>query len=131
MIGANTILISLALLSGAAALGACVFLRRAQIRWRERCLTLEAQLPELRHQMELVASINARAQRQIKRMKTDAPVDALRANQTRLADPKRSLNEAIKAARQGSDSIHLSAQHGLSRAEADLIERLHGRALRV
>jgi hypothetical protein len=79
--------------------------------------------------MELVASINARAQRQIKRMETAAPVDALRANQTRLADPKRSLQAAISAARHGSDTVRLSAQHGLSRAEAELIARLHGRAL--
>jgi hypothetical protein len=81
--------------------------------------------------MELVASINARAQRQIKRMETPVRVDPLRAYQTRLTDPKRALNEAIESARHGSDTGRLSAQHGLSRAEAELVARLHGRPLAV
>ena len=116
----------------AVALAACLLLRRAQVHWRARCHALEAQLPALRHEMELVASINARAERQIRRMdtrgSTQTPSDPLKANQARLADPRRSLHEAIHAARHGTDSVRLSAQHGLSRAEAELIARLHGRA---
>jgi hypothetical protein len=129
MLSANTsgVLITVALLMCAVAIAGCVLLRRAQLHWRARCLALEAQLPVLRHEMELVASINGRAQRQIKRMDVPARADPLNANQTRLADPKRSLNEAINAARRGSDSPRLSEQHGLSRAEAELITRLHGR----
>lgn len=129
ILSAHTALI-FALLVFAVALTVCVLMRRAQVHWRARCLALEAQLPALRHEMELVASINARAQRQIKRMApagARAPLAALKANQTRLADPKRSLTAAIQAARHGTDSRGLSSQHGLSRAEAELIARLHGR----
>ena len=129
-----TALVFLALLVSAAAVTGCLFLRRAQLRWRARCLALEAQLPALRHEMQLVASINARAQRQIKRMDTrlDKRVpDMLAANQSRLADPKKSVHEAIESARHGADSRRLSAQHGLSRAEAELVARLHGRSVAV
>ena len=116
----------------AAALAGCVLLRRAQVRWRCRCLALEAQLPALRHDMELVASINVRAERQIKRMERPrVSLAGLQANQIRLADPKRSLHAAIDAARHGADSGRLASQHGLSRAEAELVARLHGRALAV
>ena len=129
---ASNALVFAALIACVAALTACVLLRRAQMQWRARCLSLEAQLPALRHEMELVASINARAQRQIKKMETrgiaPVPFDVLKANQTRLADPKRALTQAIDAARHGTDSGRLSTQHGLSRAEAELIARLHGRS---
>jgi hypothetical protein len=81
-------------------LGAVVVLQRSAARWQSRCRALEASLPALRREVE------------------------------RLQMPAsgRSLNNAIESARRGAAPGRLTQQFGLSRAEAELMARMHGQA---
>jgi hypothetical protein len=78
---------------GAAALGIAALLSVFALwsslrRWRARCMSLESAFAALRRDLELAASISARAGQQVKR---------------------------------------IEQQFGLSRSEAELVSRLHGR----
>jgi hypothetical protein len=75
---------------------------RSSKRWQARCTELEAGLASVRREMELVASISARR-------------------------PTQSIDQAIDSARRGGDPVKLTQHFGLSRGEADLVMRLHGR----
>jgi hypothetical protein len=115
------------LLQGTVALAAVGLLRRNLKHWRDRCLHVEADLKALRREMEMVASMSVRTGRQVKRIEHDYSDVADRVDLVELRGPARSLDEAIDSARRGEDPSRLTRQFGLSRGEAELVTRLHGR----
>ncbi|MGC1520384.1 MAG: DUF2802 domain-containing protein [Steroidobacteraceae bacterium] len=95
--------------------------------WRSRCLALESNLTAVRRELELLASISMKTGRRVKRVESDYSGVAERMDRVELRSPRRSLESAIDCARRGADSGRLTQQFGLSRGEADLVWRLHGR----
>ena len=95
--------------------------------WRTRCLALESSLTAVRRELELLASISLKTGRRIKRMESEYSGVAERMERVELRSPVRSFESAIDSARRGTDSGRLTQQFGLSRSEADLVWRLHGR----
>jgi len=95
--------------------------------WRTRCLALESSLTAVRRELELVASISIKTGRRIKRVESEYSGVAERMERVELRSPARSFESAIDSARRGTDSGRLTQQFGLSRSEADLVWRLHGR----
>jgi hypothetical protein len=95
--------------------------------WRTRCLALESSLTAVRRELELVASISIKTGRRIKRVESEYSGVAERMERVELRSPSRSFESAIDSARRGTDSGRLTQQFGLSRSEADLVWRLHGR----
>jgi hypothetical protein len=118
--------------AGGAALAAlafvtAVFAMRAARRWRAHCTSLEASVAALHRELELVASISMRTGRQVKRIEHDYSGVADRVEVVELRGAERSFDQAIESARRGADPDKLTQQFGLSRGEADLVARLHGR----
>lgn len=111
----------------ALALVTALFAMRAVGRWRVRCASLESSLAALHREMELVASISMRTGRQVKRIEHDYSGVADRVEVVELRGAERSFDQAIESARGGADPDKLTQQFGLSRGEADLVARLHGR----
>jgi hypothetical protein len=95
--------------------------------WRTRCLALESSLAAVRRELELVASISLKTGRRVKRVESDYSGVAERIERVELRSPARSFESAIDSARRGTESGRLTQQFGLSRSEADLVWRLHGR----
>jgi hypothetical protein len=95
--------------------------------WRTRCLALESSLTAVRRELELVASISLKTGRRMKRVESEYSGVAERMERVELRSPVRSFESAIDSARRGTDSGRLTQQFGLSRSEADLVWRLHGR----
>ncbi|HXC07520.1 MAG TPA: DUF2802 domain-containing protein [Steroidobacteraceae bacterium] len=95
--------------------------------WRSRCLALESSLMAVRRELELVASISLKTGRRVKRVESEYSGVAERMERVELRSPARSFESAIDSARRGTDSGRLTQQFGLSRCEADLVWRLHGR----
>ncbi len=116
----------------AAALGFCgaylaILATRASRGWRERCDSLEASLESMRREMEMVASISAKTGQRVKRIENEYSGVADRVEVVELRRISHSFDEAIDSARRGADPGKLSQEFGLSRGEADLVARLHGR----
>ena len=109
---------------GASALGVVgLRIARAQAaRLAERDATIE----ELRHRLDAMTALQTRTTNRLQRLETE---------QTRLAERValaqsgggRALDEAIDSARRGASVGTLIDAFGLSRGEASLIARLHGR----
>ncbi|MEP6547088.1 MAG: DUF2802 domain-containing protein [Gammaproteobacteria bacterium] len=78
-------------------------------RWQSRCISMESSLAALRRVEQDYAGVAER-------------VDLLE-----LRGSAQSFDQAIASARRGIDSGRLAQQFGLSRSEADLVTRLHGR----
>jgi Protein of unknown function (DUF2802) len=95
--------------------------------WRERCAAVEASLAAVSRELELVASISAKAGRRAQRVEQECSGVADRIDQVELRGGARALDQAIDFARRGADPVKLTQQFGLSRSEADLVTRLHGR----
>jgi hypothetical protein len=95
--------------------------------WRTRCLALESSLTGVRRELELLASISMKTGRRVKRVESEYSGVAERIERVELRSPARSFESAIDSARRGTDSGRLTQQFGLSRCEADLVWRLHGR----
>jgi Protein of unknown function (DUF2802) len=104
---------------------------RAFNRWRVRCLSVEASLAALRRELELMASISMKTGRRVNRMAHEYSGVAERVEQVELRGATQSFDQAIDSARRGADPGKLSQQFGLSRGEADLVTRLHGRKRRA
>jgi hypothetical protein len=121
----GTIIGSCALLLSVVALGALAVVNRSVAHWRERCLALEASVPALRREVELMASISVRTGRQVKRIENEYSDVAERVDLVELRGPAKSLGEAIDSARRGAEPAKLTRQFGLSRGEAELVARLH------
>jgi hypothetical protein len=96
-------------------------------RWRARCTSLESDCVALRRDLELVASISARAGHQVKRVEHQYSRVADRVDVVESRGTSGSFDQAIEWARRGADASQLSQQFGLSRSEADLVSRLHGK----
>ncbi len=105
--------------------------RRAMRRVAARCQSLETSLAAIRREMELVASISTRTGRRLKTIEHDYSGVADRVELVELRGSAQSFDQAIDSARRGADSGKLAQQFGLSRGEADLVTRLHGRKKRA
>ena len=125
-IDVSTALSILAILFSAAALWVAFNASKAMHAWRARYQELEASLPSLRREVELLASVSERTGRKVKRIEHDYSDVADRVDMVESRGPAKALDEAIDSARRGADTGKLSRQFGLSRGEAELVARLHG-----
>jgi hypothetical protein len=95
--------------------------------WQARCLALESSLEAVRRELELVASISMKTGRRVNRIEQEYSGVADRVDQVELRRSAQSFDQAIDSARRGDDPGKLIQLFGLSRGEADLVTRLHGR----
>jgi hypothetical protein len=115
----------------AASLAICALIAVAALslsvrRWRIRCAAVESNLAAMRRELELAASISLRTGRRVNRMEREYSGVADRIESVELRAPTHCFDQAIDSARRGTDPGRLTQQFGLSRAEADLVTRLHG-----
>jgi hypothetical protein len=94
---------------------------------RARCAAVESSVAALRRELELLVSISVKTGRMVKRIEHDYSGVAERVDQVELRGPAQSFDQAIDSARRDADPVKLERQFGLSRGEADLVMRLHGR----
>jgi hypothetical protein len=109
------------------ALCALLVLSFSMRRWRKRGAALESSVAAMRRELEVMASISLRTGRRVNRMEREYSGVAERIESVELRGPAQCFDQAIDFARRGTDSGKLTQQFGLSRAEADLVTRLHGR----
>jgi hypothetical protein len=120
------------LAAAAASLGFCALLGILIVsistrRWRARCIAVESSLAAMRREVEVLASISLRTGSRVKRIEQEYSGVAERVELVELRGAAASFDEAIDSARRGTDPGRLTQQFGLSRVEADLVTRLHGR----
>jgi hypothetical protein len=104
---------------------------RAAREFRERSLSAEAALAAVRRELERVAGASIKIERRIKRFEQESADIAERLEQIELRGAGQCIDQAIDYARRGADPGKLSQHFGLSRGEADLVTRLHGRKKRA
>ena len=109
------------------ALIAVVALRLSMRRLMERCATAESSLAATRRELEVTTSISLRTGSRVNRIERECSGVAARVESVELRGPAQCFDQAIDFARRGTDPAKLTQQFGLSRAEADLVTRLHGR----
>jgi hypothetical protein len=127
MVSVNLILeIAAASLASGALLGVAV-LSVSMRRWRGRCAAVESSLAAARRELEVMSSISLRTGRRVNRIEREYSGVAERIESVELRGPAQCFDQAIDFARRGTDSGKLTQHFGLSRAEADLVTRLHGR----
>ncbi|HEX3951426.1 MAG TPA: DUF2802 domain-containing protein [Steroidobacteraceae bacterium] len=114
-------------LLGSGALLGCLIMSISVRRWRARCLAVESSLAAMRREVEVLASISLRTGSRVKRIEQEYSGVAERVELVELRGAAASFDEAIDSARRGTDPGRLTQQFGLSRVEADLVTRLHGR----
>jgi Protein of unknown function (DUF2802) len=110
-------------------LASALFTIRAVHGWRGRCLMVESSLAAVHRELELMASISVKTGRRVKRIEQEYAGVADRVDQVELRGAAPSFDQAIDSARRGADPGKLTQQFGLSRGEADLVTRLHGRKI--
>jgi hypothetical protein len=100
---------------------------------------LESRAAALRRELDRVTAAAANAQLQAQ-ARTQARLQLLEQNYATITNriglvefrsEGHSFDQAIDFARRGADPDKLAAKFGLSRGEADLVTRLHGRAERA
>jgi hypothetical protein len=123
----NAILGIAGLLLALCAVLAAFFTSRSNRRLTTRCVEVESNLAAMRRELELLASISLKTGRRVKRYEQESVGVADRVAQVELRGSAQSFDQAIDSARRGTDSGRLTQQFGLSRGEADLVARLHGR----
>ena len=96
-------------------------------RARTHSLSLESTLEALRHDVASTVAIAARAARQLQHIEQEYVRMTERMHLVEAGAQARSFEQAIDSARHGADPGRLSESFGLSRGEAELISRLHGR----
>jgi hypothetical protein len=116
----------------AASLAVCALIAVAVLslsvrRWRIRHAEVESSLAAMRRELEVAASISLRTGRRVNRMEREYSGVADRIESVELRGPAQCFDQAIDSARRGTDPGRLTQQFGLTRAEADLVTRLHGR----
>jgi hypothetical protein len=126
-IGSDTILGMAGVLLGLCAALAVFAMSRANRRWRMRCDAIESSLAAMRRELELMASISVKTGRRVKRVEHEFAGVADRIEVVEMRGSAQSFDQAIDSARRGTDPGKLTQQFGLSRGEADLVTRLHGR----
>ena len=104
-----------------------LFAIRAIRAWRARCLIVESSLAAVRLELEMVTSLGVKTGLRIKRIEQEYSGVTDRVDLVELRGSVQSFDQAIDSARHGADSGKLTQQFGLSRGEADLVARLHGR----
>jgi len=104
-----------------------LFAIRAIRAWRARCLIVESSLAAVRLELEMVTSLGVKTDLRIKRIEQEYSGVTDRVDLVELRGSVQSFDQAIDSARHGADSGKLTQQFGLSRGEADLVARLHGR----
>jgi hypothetical protein len=114
---------ALALLSLIAALAALRAARRLRVQYQGA----DAAVAALRRELEIMTSIGVKTGRRVRRIEEQCSGVAERVEQVEQRGAPRSFSQAIASARRGADSGKLAQQYGLSRGEADLVARLHGR----
>ena len=112
---------------GCAALIAAIVANASMRRWRARCAALESNVAALGRELEMVASINVRNGRRVQRIEQEYSTVADRIEVIESRDPAAPFDRAIDWARRGADQSRLTQELGLSRSEAELVTRLHGR----
>jgi hypothetical protein len=123
-----TLLIAaLALGCGLLAVALAALQWRVAGRPRRRCAALEAGSRALRLDVDNADSRIVHAESKAKRTLLDCSLLAERmtALESRAESP--SFDQAIDSARRGAEPDKLAQRFGLSRGEADLVTRLHGR----
>jgi hypothetical protein len=123
----DTILEMAAASSAICALIVIVALCFSMRRLRKRCALVESNLAAMRRELEATASISLRTARRVDRIEREYSGVAERIESVELRGPAQCFDQAIDFARRGTDPGKLTQQFGLSRAEADLVTRLHGR----
>lgn len=123
----NVVLALAGLILGCGASIAVLAMAVSAARLKARCISLEASVAAMRRELEVVGSISLRTGRRVKRIEHDCAGVADRVELVELRGSAPSFDQAIDSARRGTDSGRLTQQFGLSRVEADLVERLHGR----
>ena len=109
------------------ALSAVVVLSFAMRRLRKRYAAVESNLAAMRREFEVMASISLRTGSRVKHIEREYSGVAERVESVERRGPAQCFDQAIAFARRGTDPAKLTQQFGLSRAEADLVTRLHGR----
>jgi hypothetical protein len=103
----------------------------ANRRLRKRSETLESSLGALRAELVLAqAGAQAEAQRALGRLDPLEQAYARMSERLRFVERRadgRSFDQAIDSARNGTESGKLAEQFGLSRGEAELVARMHGK----
>lgn len=122
----NTAFSITACLASLVAIGAVFSLYKSMEHWRGRCLALEAGMPSLRREVEMVASLNAQTGRQVKKIAHECLDVQDRVEMVEQRGNSRAVGDAVDSARRGADLGKLTQQFGLSRGEAELVNRLHG-----
>jgi hypothetical protein len=112
---------------GFSGLISALFAIRTARGWRMRCLMTESSLEAVHRELELMVSISVKTGRRLKRIEREYAGVADRVDQLELRGAAPSFDQAIDSARRGADPGKLTSQFGLSRGEADLVARLHGR----
>jgi hypothetical protein len=123
----NTVLELAGAVLGLAGLISSLCAIRAVRDWRARCLIVESSLSAVRRELALVGSISLKTGHRLKRVEHEYSGVAERVDQVELRGGSQSFDQAIDSARRGADPGKLTQQFGLSRGEADLVARLHGR----
>jgi len=100
---------------------------RSNRRLTARCVAVESSVAAMRRELELLASISLKTGRRVKHIGQEHAGVADRVALVELRGSAQSFDQAIDSARRGTDSGRLTQQFGLSRGEADLVARLHGR----
>jgi hypothetical protein len=116
-------------LFGFLGLTAALLMTRAIRASQARCVTVESSLAAVRRELDLVASISMKTGSRLKRIEQEYSGVADRMDVVELRGTVQSFDQAIDSARRGADSGKLAQQFGLSRGEADLVTRLHGRRM--
>lgn len=106
---------------------AAAYIRGGVNEWRARCVSMEASLAGMRRELELAASISMKTGARVNRIEQEYSGVADRVDVVELRGAAQSFNQAIDSARRGADPGRLAQQFGLSRGEAELVTRLHGR----
>ncbi len=123
----DTLLAAAGLMMALVALAAAALAWGAARRARRDARTQESAVLDLRRRLDEVQAMQARAGRRAKRLEQEFVRLAERLGVVESRGDSRPFDQAIDSARRGATSGKLAEQYGLSRGEADLVARLHGR----
>jgi hypothetical protein len=96
-------------------------------RWRAHCGAVEYSLEAIRRQFDLLVKSGVQTGRTADRIGEEFSLVADRLEQLEIRGAAQPLDQAIDSARLGATPGTLARKFGLSRLEAELVSRLHGR----